>query len=183
MCSLRGRFTPWQLSTEVATSHGEGLWAGPTGRWPCTRGGAGAGRPGSWGPARQGPPCSSLPWLCEAQPGAFDVCVPGPARLGPVWAGMLARLRGCGCSSAETRLGLPVQTLLSWDLRSLRPPPSVLREGEPSCGVGRGLWEADCLGRDLLRLPGLIWGPGCLVCGASGRVVGAGEVGASQRLL
>lgn len=94
-----------------------------------------------WGAGRSSRPSVLQPaLLCEAQPGAFDVCVPGPARPGPVWAGMLAPPSGCGCSSAETRLGLPlpVQTLLSWDLRSLRPPPSVLREGEPLVGLGGG---------------------------------------------
>lgn len=63
--------------------------------------------------------------LCEAQPGALINCVPGPARPGPVWAGMLSAF-GLRVQQRRDQAGppLPVQTLLSWDLG---PPPTALR--------------------------------------------------------
>lgn len=137
--------------------------------------GWGAGRPGSQGPARRGPPCSSL--SCSARRSLaplMSVSQVPPGRALPGQA-CWPRLWAAAAAAAGTRLGLPlpVQTLLSWDLRSLRPLPSVLREGEPLMGVGG--WGAEGLGRDLLRLLASSGGQDAWSAGPVVMVVGAGE--------
>ena len=145
--------------------------------------GWGAGRPGSQGPARRGPPCSSL--SCSARRSLaplMSVSQVPPGRALPGQA-CWPRLRAGAAAAAGTRLGLPlpVQTLLSWDLRSLRPLPSVLREGEPLMGVGGVGGRGP--GQGPPPTPGFIWGTGCLVCGASGHGGGGWGSGAFAQLL
>lgn len=197
MCSwerpLGGQALPTAAPrAEVAPSQGEGLWAAPPRQVALTLcGAAGLGAPTLRDQliAGQGgsPPCSSLPHSarCSLAPLMSEFQVP----LGRALSGQACRprLQAAGAAAAGTRVGLPlpVQTRLSWDLRSPHRPLSS-EKATLLWGVGRGPGAGPSSGSRLHlgdRMPGLR-------CQQSRRWPrtragrwGLGERGFSQRLL
>ena len=190
MCSLERPLGRW--APPLAAQHTE--VAPPTervsGQAPLAGGldpgwGWGAGRPGSRGPARQGPPCSSLP--CSARRSLAPLMSASQVPPGRALSGQACwpRLRAAGAAAQRPGWASPSQ------FRPCSPGTSGPSAHRPPSSEKASLlwgWEGVVGGRlpgqGPPPAPGLIWGTGCLVCGASGHGGGGWGSGAfSQRLL